>query len=92
MDKDGWFTIILITGFILLSFIKCEIAKRCSEPDYYFTTGGEEYHLGECPEVNEYNVEESFESKEDAEDAGYKPCRWCIENKSEETEDNLPLP
>lgn len=77
-NKGSLFIALIVIGIILLSFIKCEIARQCSsENDDYFTVD-EVYHIYGCPLINEYNVEECFESKQEAEEAGYKPCRWCI--------------
>ena len=76
-------TIIVIGGLFLFSkiYTSCMGAIARESPDngeYFATDDWDYYHKSICACVGEHNVGGSFDSREEAEDAGLEPCPYCI--------------
>lgn len=91
-DNSGCLTafyavIIIIAIFVVWwaigrAFLACECAviKWFPESPPYYTTDDDRYHRDNCPYMTEDNyVGDEFDSRAEAEGAGYKPCPHCLE-------------
>lgn len=72
------------TFFVLIWFVSVSCSRLIDDGTYWASEDGE-YHHSNCLWVNEYNIEDSFESEKEALEAGYEPCWWCI---SEDDDNN----
>jgi len=66
---------VIIWGLLLLVTNAC---SRLIDDGTYWGTDDGEYHHSNCFWVNEYNIDDSFDTEEEAIEAGYEPCGWCI--------------
>lgn len=64
--------VVLVVGPICWFFY-----NRCTDENYFGTDDGT-YHHTYCLGCSESNVDNYFESEEEAIEAGYEPCSWCM--------------
>ena len=89
-DSDGgcWTGCLTIIGVLAaLYFIgtairqcQCAVIKIWPEEPPYYTTDDDRYHRDHCPYMTEDNyVGDEYDSRKEAEAAGYEPCPNCLE-------------
>lgn len=74
--------VIAALWFVVFAYRQCQLALIRATPEKppYFTTDDNRYHQRHCPYMNEGNyVGDEFDSRAEAEEAGYEPCPHCLE-------------
>lgn len=87
-DSEWWKGCLTVIGviaalwFVNYAFKQCQCAflRLFQEEPPYYTTDDDRYHRDHCPYMTEDNyVGDEFDSRAEAEYAGYEPCPHCLE-------------